>query len=196
MIRTDKIVVVEGKYDRIRLAPIIDATIVQTDGFGIFNNKELSSMLKTLAKQRGLIIMTDSDKAGFAIRNHIINLVGSDNVINVYIPDVEGKEKRKAHPSKEGTLGVEGMSEEILLDALKKAGVDAEKSEKKKYLTKTDLYLLGLSGGENSSLLRDKIKKELGLPARLSANRLTEVLNIILDKESFMAILEKIGVNQ
>ena len=152
MITLDRIVVVEGKYDRIKLSGILDATVVQTDGFGIFKNEELKKTLRVLAKKRGLVILTDSDSAGFAIRNHIINLVGAENVVNAYIPDITGKEKRKAHPSAEGTLGVEGVGEETILAALERAGVTASRTQRKKYLTKTDFYLLGLSGGENQKV--------------------------------------------
>ena len=152
MITLDRIVVVEGKYDRIKLSGILDATVVQTDGFGIFKNEELKKTLRVLAKKRGLVILTDSDSAGFAIRNHIINLVGAENVVNAYIPDITGKEKRKAHPSAEGTLGVEGVGEETILAALERAGVTASRTQRKKYLTKTDFYLLGLSGGEKQRI--------------------------------------------
>ncbi len=193
MITVDRIVVVEGKYDRIKLAGILDATVICTDGFGIFKNEELKKTLRTLAEKRGLLILTDSDGAGFAIRNYIVNLVGAQNVVNAYIPDIRGKEKRKAHASAEGTLGVEGVDETVILSALEKAGVTASKARRKKYLTKTDFYLLGLSGGENSSARRDLIKKELGLPKKLSANALVEMLNIMLDEEAFRALLKKIG---
>lgn len=193
MITVDRIVVVEGKYDRIKLAGILDATVICTDGFGIFKNEELKKTLRTLAEKRGLLILTDSDGAGFAIRNYIVNLVGAQNVVNAYIPDIRGKEKRKTHASAEGTLGVEGVDETVILSALEKAGVTASKARRKKYLTKTDFYLLGLSGGENSSARRDLIKKELGLPKKLSANALVEMLNIMLDEEAFRALLKKIG---
>ena len=193
MITVDRIVVVEGKYDRIKLAGILDATVICTDGFGIFKNEELKKTLRTLAEKRGLLILTDSDGAGFAIRNFIVNLVGAQNVVNAYIPDIRGKEKRKAHASAEGTLGVEGVDETVILSALEKSGVTASKARRKKYLTKTDFYLLGLSGGENSSARRDLIKKELGLPKKLSANALVEMLNIMLDEEAFRALLKKIG---
>lgn len=195
MITLDRIVVVEGKYDRIKLSGILDATVVQTDGFGIFKNEELKKTLRVLAKKRGLVILTDSDSAGFAIRNHIINLVGAENVVNAYIPDITGKEKRKAHPSAEGTLGVEGVGEETILAALERAGVTASRTQRKKYLTKTDFYLLGLSGGENCSRLRDEIKKELGLPKKLGTNGLIEMLNIMLDEEGFRSLVKKIGVD-
>lgn len=193
MITLDRIVVVEGKYDRIKLSGILDATVVCTDGFGIFKNEELKKTLRSLAEKRGLLILTDSDSAGFAIRNYVVNLVGAKNVVNAYIPDIKGKEKRKAHASAEGTLGVEGVSEETILSALEKAGVTASRTERKKYLTKTDFYLLGLSGGENSSARRDLIKKELGLPKKLSANGLVEMLNIMLDEDGFRVLLKKIG---
>ncbi len=192
MITVDRIVVVEGKYDRIKLAGILDATVICTDGFGIFKNEELKKTLRALAEKRGLLILTDSDSAGFTIRNYIVNLVGAKNVVNAYVPDIKGKEKRKAHASAEGTLGVEGVDESVILSALEKAGVTASRTERKKYLTKTDFYLLGLSGGENCSARRDLIKKELGLPKKMSSNALIEILNIMLCEDEFRALLKRL----
>ena len=186
MITVDRIVVVEGKYDRIKLAGILDATVICTDGFGIFKNEELKKTLRALAEKRGLLILTDSDSAGFTIRNYIVNLVGAKNVVNAYVPDIKGKEKRKAHASAEGTLGVEGVDESVILSALEKAGVTASRTERKKYLTKTDFYLLGLSA------LRDLIKKELGLPKKMSSNALIEILNIMLCEDEFYALLKRL----
>ncbi len=196
MITVDRIVVVEGKYDKIKLSGILDATIICTDGFGIFKNEELKKTLRSLAEKRGLLIMTDSDRAGFSIRNYVTNLVGVGNVINVYIPDIEGKEKRKAHASAEGTLGVEGVDDEIILEALKRSGITAQRTERKKYLTKTDFYLCGLSGGKNSSLLRSRIKKELSLPKNLGTNALIEILNILLDEKEFYLLLRRLENNE
>ena len=189
MITVDRIVVVEGKYDRIKLAGILDATVICTDGFGIFKNEGLKKTLRALAEKRGLLILTD---AGFTIRNYIVNLVGAKNVVNAYVPDIKGKEKRKAHASAEGTLGVEGVDESVILSALEKAGVTASRTERKKYLTKTDFYLLGLSGGENCSARRDLIKKELGLPKKMSSNALIEILNIMLCEDEFRALLKRL----
>ena len=192
MISVDRIGVVEGKYDRIKLAGILDATVICTDGFGIFKNEELKKTLRALAEKRGLLILTDSDSAGFTIRNYIVNLVGAKNVVNAYVPDIKGTEIRKAHASAEGTLGVEGVDESVILSALEKAGVTASRTERKKYLTKTDFYLLGLSGGENCSARRDLIKKELGLPKKMSSNALIEILNIMLCEDEFRALLKRL----
>ena len=192
MIKLKEAVIVEGKYDKIKLSSLVDGLIITTDGFGIFKDREKRELIKTLAKKRGIIILTDSDSAGFTIRNYIVNLVGAKNVVNAYVPDIKGKEKRKAHASAEGTLGVEGVDESVILSALEKAGVTASRTERKKYLTKTDFYLLGLSGGENCSARRDLIKKELGLPKKMSSNALIEILNIMLCEDEFHALLKRL----
>lgn len=192
MISTDKIIVVEGKYDRHTLANFIDATIIETGGFGIFKDKALSAYLRRIAAERGLIVLTDSDRAGFAIRNYIGQLVGKQNVTDVYIPDLYGKERRKKKPSKEGLLGVEGMTEKIIEDAFLRAGVTVCARPVKKYLKKSDLYAVGLSGGTNSAAMRQAVKKYLDLPQNLSTNRLLDILNIMLDRAQFEKMLDDI----
>ncbi len=191
MIKLKQAVVVEGKYDRIKLSSIIDATIIETGGFRIFSNKETAQMIKVLAKTCGIIIMTDSDFAGFRIRNHIQNIVTDGKIYNAYLPDVSGKEKRKTKTSKEGLLGVEGFSEQEIIHSLKTAGVlDAEKSEVLgEKIEKFDLYELGLSGKENSREKRDTILRTLGLPTHLSPNSLICVLNSIISKEEFYKLV-------
>ena len=170
MIKINEAVVVEGKYDKIKLSGILDTVIVETDGFAIFKDKEKQRLIRFLAEKRGIIIMTDSDSAGFKIRSFIKNITKNDNVKNVYIPDVYGKEKRKTEMSKEGKLGVEGMETQIIMTALQKAGVMCVENTKKegREITHTDFFEDGMSGGENSSMMRKALAKELGLPEMIS----------------------------
>lgn len=178
MIRIDKAVIVEGKYDKIRLANILDATIITTEGFRIFKDKEKRELIRILAKEKGLIIMTDSDRAGQMIRKYVENIAKGAEIINIYLPFIVGKEKRKSKASADGSLGVEGTDDKIILDALKKAGVTGEENkEKGNKITKTDLYNLGLSGGENSKQKREKLLLKLGFPTFLSSSAFLELLN-------------------
>ena len=172
-------VVVEGKYDKIRLSSLIDAVIITTDGFGIFKDKQKTALLRTLAKKCGIVIFTDSDSAGFLIRSHLKNVISEGEIYNAYIPDILGKEKRKTKPSKEGNLGVEGMQTEILLKSLEKAGVLGQISgrQNEKKITSADLYQWGLFGGENSRQRRITLQKRLDLPEKLNKNSLLEILN-------------------
>ena len=184
MIKLRQAVVVEGRYDKNTLEQIIDAPIFETGGFGVMHNRELLDFLRRVAKIRGLIILTDSDGAGFVIRNYLKGALPKENVFHAYIPDIYGKERRKARPGKEGKLGVEGMSPEILLEALRHAGVEpAEESGKK--ITKTDLFLAGLSGGRESGEKRKQLQKELGLPEHLGSNAFLDALNLIMTREDF-----------
>ncbi len=194
MIKLKQAVVVEGKYDKITLSSIIDAVIIITNGFGIFKDKEKIELIKFYAKTTGIIIMTDSDRAGFVIRNHIKGTVKNGKIQNVYIPDIIGKEKRKIKPSAEGKLGVEGMNKEIIIKALQKAGITADEEEKnqEKLITKTDLFMLGLSGGQDSSIRRRQLLEKLGLPSLLSANSMLEVLNTMMDINRLHEVLEEI----
>lgn len=194
MIKLKQAVVVEGKYDKITLSSIIDAVIIVTNGFGIFKDKEKLELIKFYAGTTGIIIMTDSDRAGFIIRNHIKGTVKNGKIQNVYIPDIMGKEKRKLKPSAEGKLGVEGMNKEIILKALEKAGIAADETEIKKdsLITKTDLFILGLSGGQNSSELRRKLLNHLKLPSLLSANSMLEVLNTMMDIDRLRTIMDEV----
>lgn len=186
MIKLKQAVIVEGKYDKIRLSNIVDAVIIPVHGFSIYKDREIAELIRTLAKKTGIIILTDSDGAGFQIRNKIRSLAADGEVINVYIPDIVGKERRKRSPSKAGTLGVEGISDEILIEAFRKVGVLAESaSERKNPITKADLLDLGLIGGENSALRREELQRALGLPRHLSANMLLEVLNVMYSREEF-----------
>lgn len=189
-------IIVEGVYDKIKISRFIDGIIFTTNGFGIFSNKKMMQSIKTLAEKTGIVILTDSDSAGFKIRNYIKQAIPENQVKHAYIPDVYGKEKRKTQAGKEGLLGVEGIKEDIILDALIKAGctINGNKNEKKvsREITKTDLYLDGFSGGENSSMLRKKMAELLGLPSKISANMLLEVINRLLDHDEYIQIVQNI----
>lgn len=187
MIKIRQAVIVEGKYDKIKLSNIIDAPIICTDGFGIFKDKELQKLIRTLAEKDGILVLTDSDSAGFVIRNFIGSTVDKKYIHNAYIPDIFGKEKRKTEPSKEGKLGVEGVPESVIIEALQRAGVICETVEKQgKQITKQDLYELGFSGREDSASRRQKLLKFYNLPSRLTTNSLVPVLNFITTYDRFI----------
>lgn len=195
MIRLQQAVVVEGKYDAIRLANVVDALIIRTDGFGIFKDKEKQKLLRRLARERGLIILTDSDSAGFLIRNFVTNVVPASQCVQVYIPDVFGKEKRKAAPSAEGKLGVEGIKEAVLLEALRKAGVTAAHTDApREQITNIDLYEHGLSGTPNSRENRKRLLQMLELPERLSTGALVKILNCFVTKDEFLETVRELGL--
>ena len=189
MLKIKEAIIVEGKYDKQRLSEFIDAPIITTSGFRVFKDKEKQSLIRKLAEERGLLILTDSDGAGLVIRNFLKGIVPADKIKNCYIPQIEGKEKRKTAPSKEGFLGVEGLSADIIKTALLSSGVDVgeERAECKSYgITKSDLYEMGLSGRENSAVLRKKLMEELGLPTYLSANAFLEVINSLYSKKKIL----------
>lgn len=193
MLKIKQAIIVEGKYDKIRLSNIVDAVIIPTNGFQLYKDKDTAELIKMLAKKTGIIILTDSDSAGFQIRSRLRNITRGGEVINVYIPDIFGKERRKSSPSAEGKLGVEGVDDEIILEAFRRAGVFAEeRTVPKDPITKADLMELGLVGGKNSSEKRAKLQRSLGLPERLSANMLLEVLNVTYSREEFLAEPEKL----
>ena len=186
-----EVIVVEGRYDKNTLSQIVDAVIIETSGFGIFNDAQKQKLLRTMAQARGLVVLTDSDGAGFVIRNFIKGCVDPACVKHAYIPDVYGKERRKAAPSKEGKLGVEGMRPQVLLDALIRAGatVDARPAaESAARITKADMYKCGLSGGTGSREKRAALIKRLDLPEKLSADALLDVLDAIMTREEFFAL--------
>lgn len=191
MMHVNEVLVVEGRYDKNTLSQLVDATIVATDGFGIFSNREKLALLRRLADERGIVILTDSDGAGFVIRNFLKGAIDSQKVRHAYIPDVRGKERRKARPGKEGKLGVEGMKPEVLLGALARAGVSVSetKAPEEAPLTKADLYALGLSGGAESAARRALLLRKLSLPERLSPNALLDVLNVLYRRERFLELL-------
>lgn len=192
MIHLKEALIVEGKYDKIKLSSVTDALIITTDGFSVFKNKEKLALIKSLAESCGVIILTDSDSAGFKIRNYIRGCTQKGRIINLYIPDIFGKEKRKAAPSKEGKLGVEGMSAEILKNALLKSGVALSEDEKPRlnWATKIMLFDDGLTGRENSSEKRKKLLKQLSLPSLLSSNSLIDVLNTMFTQEEYKKAIE------
>lgn len=193
MIKIKQAVIVEGKYDKIKLSNIIDAPIIQTDGFGIFKDKELQLLIRTLAKKRGILVLTDSDSAGFKIRSFIGSTVDQKDIIHAYIPDIFGKESRKTEPSKEGKLGVEGVPEEVIMQALANAGVLCESTaEPERPITKLDLYELGFTGGERSAEKRKALLKYYSFPERLSANSLIKVLNCVTTYERFLEDVKEI----
>ena len=188
MRRIKEVIVVEGRYDKNTLSQVVDAAILETSGFGIFNDAAKRRLLKTLAETRGLIVLTDSDSAGFLIRNHIRGIVDPKLVKHAYIPDISGKERRKEKASKEGKLGVEGMKPEVLIEALKRAGAtfdDSPAEQRPAQITKADLYAKGLSGREGSAEKRRQLLQKLGLPERMSADAMLDVLNALMDRESF-----------
>lgn len=186
-----EVIVVEGRYDKNALSQVVDAVIIETSGFGIFNDAEKRKLLQTMAEARGLIVLTDSDGAGFVIRNYIKGCVDPKLVKHAYIPDIYGKERRKSAPSREGKLGVEGMKPQVLLDALIRAGATFDDEENKKTaprISKADMYARGLSGREGSAEKRAQLIKQLGLPERLTADGLLDVLNATMSREEFLSI--------
>ena len=190
-LRLKQAVIVEGRYDKIKLDAMLDAIILPTNGFGIFSNAELRGLIRSLAAQNGIILLTDSDAAGFKIRNYLRGMIPAGQITNVYIPDILGREKRKAFASKEGKLGVEGMSLEILREAFAKAGVlEDKRPDVANPITKLDLFEDGLYGGENSAEKRRGLFKALGLPTRLGVNAALPLLNQMLSREEYRARLD------
>ena len=181
MIRLKETIVVEGKYDKIKLSSIFDANIIDIGGFKVFKNKENIELLRRIADKSGIIILTDSDSSGFKIRNYLKNCLAGKKVYNVYIPDITGKEKRKDKPSAEGLLGVEAMEDEIIIEAFKKSGVfnQSKDTSVEKKITKLDLYKAGLYGKENSKEKRMEFLRENNLPQKLSPNSLVEIINCL-----------------
>ena len=190
MIKVGPVILVEGKYDKIKLSQIFDATILTTDGFGIFKQKDKLELLRRLAETRGLLIFTDPDGAGFVIRNYLKGAVPKEKLFHAYIPDLYGKEKRKAKGSKEGKLGVEGVPDDVIIRAVEASGALQGSVPAKSGITKADLYELGLSGSAGSTQRRLRLLKELQLPQQLSSNALLDVLNCIIDLESLTAMVE------
>lgn len=193
MIHLRQAIVVEGKYDKIRLAPLVDAPILVTGGFRIFKDREQLALLRRLARQDGILILTDSDTAGFRIRNYIKSAVPEGKIFHAYIPEILGKEPRKDRPSKEGTLGVEGVSLQVLAAALEKSGVLFAEGPKKDPVTRMDLYEAGLSGGPDSRKKRLDLLRELKLPRYLSTAALLEALNALMDREGFFELLKRLA---
>lgn len=194
MVKIRQAIVVEGKYDQNTLLQLVDATIFQTRGFGVMHDKALLELLRKAARTTGLIIFTDSDGAGFVIRNFLKGALPKEGVLHAYIPDIPGKEKRKRAPGKEGLLGVEGMTKEILLSALENAGADLGGEAEKRpgdTITKFDLYTAGLSGRPDSAAKRAAFLEKLRFPAHMSANALLDALNLLYTREEFLALFEE-----
>lgn len=197
MVKIKEAILVEGRYDKNTLSQIVDAPIFETAGFGIFKDKKQMGLLRQVAQKRGLIVFTDSDGAGFVIRNHVKSAIPAKYLKHAYIPDIYGKERRKAAPGKEGKLGVEGMRPEILLDALKKAGatMEGEGVSSSHAITKQDLMELGLSGGANAAQLRKKLLQKLELPEHMSANAMLQALNLLYTLEELTDIVNDLEKN-
>ena len=194
MVKIKEAILVEGRYDKNTLSQIVDAPILETAGFGIFKDKKQMALLRTVAEKRGLIVFTDSDGAGFVIRNHVKSAIPAKYLKHAYIPDIAGKEKRKASPGKEGKLGVEGMNPEVILEALRRSGATIEGEEGISFhqITKQDLMELGLSGGTDASAKRLALLKKLNLPEHMSANALLQALNLLYSLEELETIMKEV----
>ena len=200
MKKVKEVIVVEGRYDKNALSQVVDATVITLGGFSVFNDKEKLAFLRRLAEKQGLIVLTDSDGAGFVIRNYLKGSLPKELVKQAYIPDIYGKERRKRTPGKEGKLGVEGMKPDVLLAALARAGatfLDEENGTGAagEPITKADLFELGLTGGPDSAAKRQAILRELELPEHLTANGLLEALNLLYSRESFLEFAKKLLEN-
>ncbi len=196
MLKIREAIVVEGRYDKNTLSQIVDAPVFETHGFGIFKDKEQMALLRSVAARRGLIVFTDSDGAGFVIRNHLKSAIPGQYLKHAYIPDIYGKERRKAAPGKEGKLGVEGMTPEVIEEALRASGatIENETGKDTAEITKQDFVALGLSGGLDSSQKRLCLQRKLGLPEHMSANALLQALNLLYTREELsqlVKVLEK-----
>ena len=192
-----EVIVVEGRYDKNAVAQVVDCAIIETSGFGIFNDSEKLALMRKLAQKHGLIILTDSDRAGFFIRGRLRGMLDNENIKHAYIPDVEGREHRKSNPSKEGKLGVEAMPPDVLITALEHAGATFEdispQTGSDEKITKADLFTIGLSGCDGSKQKRRDFLRRLELPERLTANSLLDVLNILYTREEFLSTTQSVS---
>jgi len=191
LIRIKEAIIVEGRYDKNTLSQLVDAPILETGGYSVMKNREMLALIRTAAEKRGIIILTDSDGAGFVIRNYLKGAIPTDRVKHAYIPDIAGKEKRKTSPGKEGKLGVEGMKPQVLLEALRRAGAtfldeEAASATPREPITKQDLFALQLTGYPDSAQRRSQLKRALGLPEHLSTGALLEALNLMFDRNEFL----------
>ncbi|WP_297710489.1 toprim domain-containing protein [Dysosmobacter sp.] len=197
MKKIKEVIVVEGRYDKNTLSQVVDATVVTLGGFAVFNDREKLAFLRRLALERGLIVLTDSDGAGFVIRNYLKGALPRDRVKQAYIPDIHGKERRKRAPGKEGKLGVEGMRPQVLLESLRRAGAtfldeEDQSTAPKEPITKADLFALGLTGGTGSAARRQALLRQLDLPEHLTPNALLEALNLLYTREAFLKSAESL----
>lgn len=193
MVKIREAIVVEGRYDKNTLSQIVDAPIFQTNGFSVMNDRDQLTLLRRVAQERGLIVLTDSDGAGFVIRNYLKSAIPAHQLKHAYVPEILGKERRKKTPGKEGILGVEGMDAQILLDCLRNAGATMDENvmeQPGEAITKQDLFEMGLSGGENSSFRRQQLLQYLQLPSQMSANAMLQALNLLYTKEEVYKILD------
>ena len=193
MVKIREAIVVEGRYDKNTLSQIVDAPIFQTEGFGIMNDPAQLALLRQVAQARGLIVLTDSDGGGFVIRNYLKSAIQPQFLKHAYIPDILGKERRKAAPGKEGKLGVEGMTPQVLLEALRRAGATFEEEDSTTedgHITKADLFELGLSGRPDSKEKRLALLKKLELPERMSANAMLQALNLLYSTAELEQLLD------
>ena len=197
MKKIKEVIVVEGRYDKNTLSQVVDATVVTLGGFAVFNDREKLAFLRRLALEQGLIVLTDSDGAGFVIRNYLKGALPRDLVKQAYIPDIHGKERRKRAPGKEGKLGVEGMRPQVLLESLRRAGAtfldeEDQSTAPKEPITKADLFALGLTGGTGSAARRQALLRQLDLPEHLTPNALLEALNLLYTREAFLKSTESL----
>jgi len=195
MIKIKEAIIVEGKYDKIKLSNIIDGLIITVDGFSLFKDAEKQRLIRNLAKSSGILVLTDSDSAGFVIRNFLSGIVDPSQIKHAYIKEISGRERRKNKDSKEGLLGVEGVTEEEILEAVKKSGIlvdsDRDNPDYIKKITVSDLYEFGLTGGENSAELRKKLLKRLDLPSKLSTKAMLDIINKTMSYDTLIKILKE-----
>ena len=192
MVKLKQAIVVEGRYDKKTLENIVDAPIFETSGFGVMHDTEKLRFLRRVASERGLIILTDADGAGFVIRNYLKGALPKEGVYHAYIPEIAGKERRKAHPGREGLMGVEGMTQDVILEALRRAGVEpeGESAPSRTPITRADLYAAGLTGHPGSAALRESLMTRLDLPRHLGTGALLDALNILLSREEFLELVQ------
>lgn len=198
MLKIKEAVIVEGRYDKIKLTSLIDAPIIETNGFRVFSDKEKQNLIRQIADARGILVLTDSDSAGFVIRNFLKGVVDKSKIKHCYIPQIAGKEKRKAQKGKEGLLGVEGVSDEVIINAVRKSGatIIGEKNIKDSEINKSDLFYLGLTGAENADKNRKKLLKYLNLPTYMTTNAMLTALNCLYSFEELKDLIEEIGILQ
>lgn len=194
-LRIDYPIIVEGKYDKIKILSVADACVIQTDGFGVFKNSERLALIKKLAEKDKIIVMTDSDGAGKLIRSHITSAIPKDKLIQLYIPQIEGKEKRKQAPSAEGYLGVEGTEADIIRRLLEPFASGAESFSDRAEITKLDFFELGLSGQADSSSRRDRLALALGMPKQMTANALLAAVGVLMDRDELYSVVKKLQMS-
>ncbi|MFQ7779409.1 MAG: toprim domain-containing protein [Ruminococcus sp.] len=197
MLKIKEAIIVEGRYDKIKLKNLVDTTIIETNGFRVFSDKEKQTLIRKIAQTRGILVFTDSDSAGFVIRNFLRGAVDKSKIKHCYIPQINGKEKRKAHGSKEGFLGVEGVSDEVIIDAIRKSGatiIGEESQAQSGEITKSDLYRLGLTGRENSEKLRKALLKNLGMPSYLTTNAMLSAINCLYSLDELKNIVNELEI--